>query len=39
MIIGSSGCGEINPLFNLIIREKDIDKITLYAKNPNEVKY
>ena len=39
LIIGGSGSGKTNSLFNLINKEPDIDKIYLYAKDPYEVKY
>ena len=39
LIIGSSGSGKINSLFNLISEEPDIDKIYLYAKHSYEAKY
>ena len=39
MIIGGSGSGEKNSLYNLISQQPDIDKIYLYAKNPYEAKY
>ena len=39
LIIGGSGSRKINSLFNPIIYQTDIDKICLYAKDPNEVKY
>ena len=39
LIIGGSGSGKTNLLFNLINKEPDIDKIYLYAKDPYEVKY
>ena len=40
LIIGRSGSGKTNALFfNLISQEQDIDKIYLYAKDPNEAKY
>ena len=39
MIIGGSGFGNTNWLFNLINEEPDIDKICLYAKDPCEPKY
>ena len=34
LIIGGSGSGKLNSLFNLINGEPDIDKIYLYAKDP-----
>ena len=39
LIIGDYGCEKINSLFNLIIHEPDIDKISLYGKDPYEVKH
>ena len=39
LIIGGSGSGKTNSLFNLIIEELHIDKIYLYAKDPYEAKY
>ena len=39
LIIGGSGSGETNPLFNLINLQADIDKICLYASDPYEAKY
>ena len=39
LIIGGSGSGKPNILFNLINKQKDIDKIYLYAKDLNEPKY
>ena len=39
LIIGGSGSGKTNSLFNLINNQSDIDKIYLYAKGPNEAKY
>ena len=39
LIIGGSGSGKTNSLFNLINEEPDIDKISLYAKHPYEAKY
>ena len=38
LIIGGSGSGETNSLFNLINNHPDIDKIYLYAKDPYEAK-
>ena len=38
-IIGGSVSGKTNSLFNLINQQPDIDKIYLYAKDPNEAKY
>ena len=39
LIIGGSGSGKTNSLFNLINQQPDIDKIYLYTKNPHEAKY
>ena len=39
LIIAGSGSGETNSLFNLISHHPDIDKISLYAKDPFEAKY
>ena len=39
LIIGGSGSGKTNSLFNLINHQQDIDKINLYAKDPYEAKY
>ena len=39
LIIGGSGSGKTNSLFNLISHKLDIDKIYLYAKDPFEAKY
>ena len=38
LIIGSSGSGKTNSLFNLINQEPDIDKIHLYDKDPYQPK-
>ena len=38
-MIGGSGSGKTNSLFNLINQQPDIDKIYLYAKDPYEAKY
>ena len=38
-MIGGSGFGKTNPLFNLINQEPDIDNIYLYDKDPYEAKY
>ena len=35
VIIGDSGSGKTNTLLNLINNQPDIDKIYLYAKDPN----
>ena len=34
LVIGGSGSGKTNSLFNLINQQQDIDKIYLYAKDP-----
>ena len=39
LIMGGSGSGKINALFNLINNRPDIDKIYLYAKDSYETKY
>ena len=39
LVIGGSGPGKTNSLFNLINHQPNIDKIYLYVKNPNETKY
>ena len=39
LIAGGSGSGKTNTLLNLINHGPDIDKIYLYAKDPNEAKY
>ena len=39
LIIGGSGSGKTNSLFNLISQQPDIDKIYLYAKDSCEAKY
>ena len=39
LIIGGSGSGKTNSLFNLKSHQLDIDKIHLYIKDPNEAKY
>ena len=38
LIIGGSGSGKTNALFNLISQQPGIDKIYLYAKDPYEAK-
>ena len=38
LIIGVSGSGKINSLFNLINQQPNIDKINVYAKNPYEAR-
>ena len=38
-IIGGSGSGKTNSLFNLMNQQPDIDKNYLYAKDPHEAKY
>ena len=39
LILGGSGSGKTNSLFNLINHPPDIHKIDLYAKDPYEAKY
>ena len=39
LIIGGSGSGKTNSLFNLKNQQPDIDKIYLYAKDPFEAKH
>ena len=39
LIIGGSGSGKTNALLNLINNQPDIDKIYLYAKDPDEAKH
>ena len=39
LIIGGSGSGKTNSLFNLIMHQQDVDKIHLYAKDPYKAKY
>ena len=39
LIVGGSGSGKTNSLFNLINHQLDIDKIYLYTKDPYEAKY
>ena len=39
LIIGGSGSGKTNSLFNLKNQQPDIDKIYLYVKDPYEAKY
>ena len=39
LITGDSGSAKTNSVFNLINQQPDIDKIYLYAKDPNEAKY
>ena len=39
LIFGGSGSGKTNILLNLINKQKDIDKIYLYAKDLSESKY
>ena len=36
LIIGGSGYGKKNLLFNLILHQPDIDKISLYVKDPHK---
>ena len=38
-MIGGSGSGEKNSLFNLISQQPGIDEIYLYAEDPYETKY
>ena len=39
LIIGGSGSGKTNIWLNLVNKQKDIDKIYLYAKDLSEPKY
>ena len=39
LIIGGSGSGKKNTLLNLINEHNDIDKVYLYARDLNELKY
>ena len=39
LIVGDSGSGKTNSLFDLINHQPDIDKIILYAKDSYEAKY
>ena len=39
LIIGGSGSGKTNALLNLINNQSNIDKLSMYAKDPNEAKY
>ena len=39
LIIGGSGSGKTNSLFNIINQQPNIDKVYLYPKNPYESKY
>ena len=39
LMIGGSGSGKTNSLFNVINQQPDIDKICLYVKDPYEGKY
>ena len=39
LVIGGSGSGKTNTLLNLINKQKDIDKMYLYAKDLSEPKY
>ena len=39
LIIGGSGSGKTNSLFNLINYQPDIDKMYLCVKDPDEAKY
>ena len=38
IIVGGSGSGRTNALFNLIRQQPAVDKIYLYAKDPYETK-
>ena len=38
-MIGGSGSGKINLLFNLINSQPAIDKIFIFAKDPHEAKH
>ena len=39
LIIGGSGSGKTNSLFNLISQQPDIDKMYIYGQDPYEAKY
>ena len=39
LIIGGSGSGKTNSLFNIINQQPDIDKIYFYGKDPYKAKY
>ena len=39
LIIGGSGSGKTESLFNLISQQPDIDKLFSYVKDPLETKY
>ena len=39
LIVGGSGSGKTNSLFNLISQQTNIDKIYLDSKDPYETKY
>ena len=39
LIIGGSGSGKTNSLFNVISQQPNIDEIYLYAKDPYQAKY
>ena len=39
LMLGGSGCGKTNSLFNLINQQSDIDKMYLHANVPYEAKY
>ena len=39
LVIGDSGSGKTNSIFNLINQQPDIGKIYLYAKYPSKAKY
>ena len=39
LIIGGSGSGKTNSLFNIINQQPNIDKVYLHPKNPYKSKY
>ena len=39
LIVGGSGSGKTNALLDLINNQPDIDKIYLYARDPDKAKY
>ena len=39
LIVGGSGSGKTNQLFNIIHQQPNIDKFYFYAKDPYEAKY